>query len=58
MRRQKQCQHTNRLLELTFYRLFLRLNYAERQRVAQDLVQAHRRQWFIVDEHGVRRLEE
>jgi len=44
-------------LELAFYQLFLRLNHAERQHLAAELTQPFRRQWFIVDENGVRRLE-
>ncbi len=44
-------------LEQTFYQLWLRLNPAERERLAQEFTQPHRRQWLIVDEHGVRQLE-
>lgn len=47
----------NSRLELTFYQLLLRLNPVERQWISEELEQPFRRQWFIVDEHGVRRLE-
>jgi hypothetical protein len=45
-------------LEQAFYQLWLRLNRAERERLADQFAQPHRRQWLIVDENGVRQLEE
>jgi hypothetical protein len=50
--------HNNEQLEQAFYQLWLRLSLAERERLAEEFTQPHRRQWLIVDEHGVRRLEE
>jgi hypothetical protein len=47
----------NEQLEQAFYQLWLRLNPAERERIAEEFTQPHRRQWLIVDEHGVRQLE-
>ena len=45
-------------LEQTFYQLWLRLNQAERERLAGEFTQPHSRQWLIVDENGVRQLED
>ena len=50
-------QRKDSQLELTFYQLLLRLKPVERQRISEELGQPFRRQWFIVDEHGLRRLE-
>jgi len=58
MRRRKRTQPTPRPLELSFASLFLRLNSDERRRVADELQRPFRRQWFIVDGAGVRRLED
>ncbi len=55
--KEKRRRRKNRRLELAFYRLWLRLNPVERQRVVEEFAQPVRRQWFIVDEHGVRWLE-
>jgi hypothetical protein len=57
MSRRSRRQPKNKRLELTFQQLLARLNHAERQRIHEELAQPFRRQWFIVDEHGVRRLE-
>ena len=45
-------------LEQAFYQLWLRLNPAERERLAEAFTQPERRQWLIVDENGVRQLDE
>jgi hypothetical protein len=57
MSKRSKHRRKNRRLELTFYQLLLRLNSVERQWISEELEQPFRRQWFIVDEHGVRRLE-
>jgi hypothetical protein len=57
MSRRSRRQPKNKRLELTFQQLLARLNHAERQRIHEELARPFRRQWFIVDEHGVRRLE-
>ena len=44
--------------EWQFRRRLARLNGSERQRVIADLARPFRRQWFIVDERGVRLLED
>jgi len=52
------CPFPNRRLDVEFHRLYVRLDASERHRVAQELAQPARRQWWIVDEQGVRRLED
>jgi hypothetical protein len=57
MSRRSRRQRKNKRLELTFQQLLSRLNDAERQRIHHELAQPYRRQWFIVNGRGVRRLE-
>lgn len=57
MSRHNRRQPKNKRLELTFQQLLARLNHAERQRIHKELAQPFRRQWFIVDGRGMRRLE-
>ena len=47
-----------RPLELAFRRCWMRLSPAERSRALEELRGPFRRQWYIVDERGVRRLLE
>ena len=56
MRSRKKLWLTARPLELAFNRCWMRLSPSERSRVVDDLRQPFRRQWYIVDEQGVRRL--
>lgn len=49
---------TARQLELAFVRCWMRLSPAERGRVTAALHQPFRRQWYIVDGQGVRRLRD
>ena len=57
MSKRSRRQRENEQLEMGFYRLLLRLDLTERQRVSEELAQPFRRQWFMVDERGVRRLD-
>ncbi len=50
-------QPSNRQLELRFEQLILRLGPEEQQRVREELQRPFRRQWWVVDERGVRWLE-
>ena len=45
-----------RPLELAFYRCWMRLSPTGRGRAVEDLQGPFRRQWYVVDEQGVRRL--
>ena len=56
MRRRIRHWLTARPLELSFVRCWLRLGAAERNRVIGDLRQPFRRQWYVADGRGVRRL--
>jgi hypothetical protein len=44
-------------LELAFYELWMRLSLCERERLAEQFTRPHRRQWLIIDEHGMRPLD-
>jgi hypothetical protein len=57
MRKRGKHRRKNTCLELTFYQLLLQLDPVEREWISEELEQPFRRHWFIVDEHGVRRLE-
>jgi hypothetical protein len=56
MRSPKRLWRSARPLELAFHRCWARLSAGERQDVLEDLRHPPRRQWYIVDEGGVRRL--
>ncbi len=56
-RRSRGRQRASGWLEQSFDQLFLRLSPAERRCIAEELARPFRRQWLIVDVHGVRRLE-
>jgi len=58
MQRRKRLWITPRRLEVAFVRYWMRLSPAERGRVAEDLSRPFRRQWYIVDGQGVRRLRD
>jgi len=58
MHRQKRPWPAARQLEAAFVRCWLRLDLPQRARVVEELRQPFRRQWYIVDEHGVRRLRD
>jgi hypothetical protein len=58
MRRRIRLWLTTRQLELSFVRCWKRLGAAERGRVVGDLSQPLRRQWYIVDGQGMRRLRD
>jgi hypothetical protein len=58
MRRQMRLRLTTRPLELSFVRCWMRLGRSERSRVLADLGQPFRRQWYLVDGQGVRRLRD
>ena len=47
---------TARRLELSFVRGWMRLDSRERSRLVEDLRRPFRRQWYVVDGRGVRRL--
>jgi hypothetical protein len=49
---------TTRPLELSFLRCWMRLGPTERGRVVDGLAQPSRRQWYVVDGQGVRRLRD
>jgi hypothetical protein len=58
MRRRMRLWLTTRPLESSFLRCWMRLGPAERGRVLGDLSQPFRRQWYVVDGQGVRRLRD
>ena len=49
---------TTRPLEQSFLGCWMRLAPAERSRVLEGLRQPFRRQWYVVDGGGVRRLRD
>ena len=57
MKRRSRRQPSSRQLELCFQQLIGRLSPEEQQRVREELQRPFRRQWWVVDERGVRRLE-
>jgi hypothetical protein len=58
MRRRMKLWLTARQLEVSFVRCWMRLGTAEGGRVVEDLSQPFRRQWYVVDGQGVRRLRD
>lgn len=58
MHRRMRLWLTARQFESSFARCWLRLSPGERGRVLAGLSQPFRREWYVVDDQGVRRLRD